>query len=174
MRIYLVGYMGCGKSTLGLNLAKSLGLSFIDLDKYIEERNCRTVPQLFEELGESGFRNKERQALEEVSQFSDVVIATGGGAPCFFDNMELMNATGITLFMDIDPAILAERLLKSKTDRPLIRGKNREQLVHFITETLQKRVPFYSKAQIRITRPDEAVAIASREIAIIAGQQIKK
>jgi shikimate kinase len=170
MRIYLVGYMGCGKSTLGLNLAKSLGLTFIDLDKFIEERNCKTVPQLFEELGEPGFRKKERQALEEVSQFNDVVIATGGGAPCFFDNMELMNATGITLFMDIDPAILAERLLKSKTDRPLIRGKNQEQLVGFITESLQKRYPFYSKARFRVTNPDKMLQTAIREISIISNQ----
>lgn len=166
--------MGCGKSTLGLNLAKSLHLSFIDLDKFIEERNCRTVPQLFEELGESGFRHKERQALEEVSQFSDVVIATGGGAPCFFNNMDLMNDTGITLFIDIDPAILAERLLKSKTDRPLIRGKNREQLEHFIKETLQKRVPYYSKAHIRITQPDNALAVATSEIDKISNHSIKK
>ncbi len=170
MRIYLVGYMGCGKSTLGLNLAKSLGLTFIDLDKFIEERNCKTVPQLFEELGEPGFRKKERQALEEVSQFSDVVIATGGGAPCFFDNMELMNTTGITLFMDIDPAILAERLLKSKTDRPLIKGKNREQLVGFLKESLQKRTPFYSKAQIRITHPDNMLQNAIREISSISNK----
>jgi shikimate kinase len=170
MRIYLVGYMGCGKSTLGLNLAKSLGLTFIDLDKFIEERNCKTVPQLFEELGEPGFRKKERQALEEVSQFNDVVIATGGGAPCFFDNMELMNATGITLFMDIDPAILAERLLKSKTDRPLIRGKNQEQLVGFITESLQKRYPFYSKARFRVTNPDKMLQTAIREISILPNQ----
>ena len=162
--------MGCGKSTLGLNLAKSLGLTFIDLDKFIEERNCKTVPQLFEELGEPGFRKKERQALEEVSQFNDVVIATGGGAPCFFDNMELMNATGITLFMDIDPAILAERLLKSKTDRPLIRGKNQEQLVGFITESLQKRYPFYSKARFRVTNPDKMLQTAIREISIISNQ----
>ena len=170
MRIYLVGYMGCGKSTLGLNLAKSLGLTFIDLDKFIEERNCKTVPQLFEELGEPGFRKKERQALEEVSQFSDVVIATGGGAPCFFDNMELMNTTGITLFMDIDPAILAERLLKSKTDRPLIKGKNREQLVGFLKESLQKRTPFYSKAQIRIANPDNMLQNAIREISSISNK----
>ncbi len=170
MRIYLVGYMGCGKSTLGLNLAKSLGLTFIDLDKFIEERNCKTVPQLFEELGEPGFRKKERQALEEVSQFSDVVIATGGGAPCFFDNMELMNTTGITLFMDIDPAILAERLLKSKTDRPLIKGKNREQLVGFLKESLQKRTPFYSKAQIRITHPDNMLQNAIRKISSISNK----
>lgn len=162
--------MGCGKSTLGLNLAKSLGLTFIDLDKFIEERNCKTVPQLFEELGEPGFRKKERQALEEVSQFNDVVIATGGGAPCFFDNMELMNATGITLFMDIDPAILAERLLKSKTDRPLIRGKNQEQLVGFITESLQKRYPFYSKARFRVTNPDKMLQTAIREISILPNQ----
>jgi shikimate kinase len=84
MRIYLVGYMGSGKSTLGRRLAGHAGLHFIDLDKYIEERNCRTVPQIFALEGEESFRKKERKALEEVSEFDNVVVATGGGAPCFW------------------------------------------------------------------------------------------
>jgi shikimate kinase len=83
-------------------------------------------------LGEEGFRMRERKALEEVSEFTDVVVATGGGAPCFFDNMELMNRTGITIFLDIETSVLAERLLNSKTDRPLIRGKMKNELTDFI------------------------------------------
>lgn len=158
MRIYLVGYMGCGKSTLGRKLAACAGLHYIDLDKYIEERNCRTVPLIFAEDGEAGFREKERKALEEVSQFTDVVIATGGGAPAFSDNMELMNRTGITLFLDIEPAVLLQRLLSSKTERPLIRGKSKEELEAFIQENLAKRRPFYAQAKMTITRPDAGVA----------------
>jgi len=154
MRVYLIGYMGCGKSRLGRFLSEHMGLQFIDMDDYIEERNYKTVPQLFADYGEDGFRERERKALEELSEFTDVVIATGGGAPCFFDNIDLMNKTGKTVFLNIDPAILADRLMNSKTERPLIKGKSREELVAFIDETLKKRKQFYSQAQFEITEPD--------------------
>ena len=156
--------MGSGKSTLGNILAREMGLTFIDLDKYIEERNCKTVPQLFTEFGEPGFREKERKALEEISEFTDVIIATGGGAPCFYDNMELMNRTGITVFLDIHPSVLAERLLKSKTERPLIQGKSRTELIRFIDESLKKRMPFYSKAVIRMEKTQDMAAKLSEKI----------
>lgn len=154
MRIYLIGYMGCGKSTLGKKLAKRLNVQFIDMDDYLEARNYKTIPQIFAEEGEDAFRIKERKALEELVEFTDVVIATGGGAPCFFDNMDLMNRTGKTLFLNMAPSILASRLLQSKTDRPLIRGKSKAELIDFIDETLKKRRPFYEKAHYQITNPD--------------------
>ncbi len=154
MRIYLIGYMGCGKSTLGRKLSEHLGLQFVDMDHYIEERNCKTIPQIFSEEGEAEFRKKERKALEELSEFTDIVIATGGGAPCFFDNIELMNKTGKTIYLNIDPKILADRLLKSKTERPLIKGKSRDELVAFIDDTLKKRNEFYLQAAYQITEPD--------------------
>jgi shikimate kinase len=146
--------MGCGKSTLGRKLAKHAGLQFIDMDHYIEKRNYKTVPQIFAEEGETEFRKKERNALEELSEFSNVVIATGGGAPCFFDNVDLMNRTGKTIYLNIDPKILADRLIKSKTERPLIKGKSEEELVEFIDETLRKRNEFYMQAHYQITQPD--------------------
>ncbi|MDX1283623.1 MAG: shikimate kinase [Draconibacterium sp.] len=154
MRIYLIGYMGCGKSTLGRKLAKHLDLQFIDMDHYIEERNYKTIPQIFAEEGEDEFRKKERKALEELSEFTDIVIATGGGAPCFFDNIDLMNNTGKTVYLNIHPKILADRLLKSKTERPLIKGKSKEELITFIDETLKKRNTFYTQAKYQITQPD--------------------
>lgn len=154
MRIYLVGYMGSGKTTLGKLLAREAGMHFIDLDKYIEERNCRSVAQLFEQEGEESFRMKERKSIEEVSEFDDVVVATGGGAPCFFDNMEIMNRTGITLFLDMDPLLLARRLSVSRTIRPLISQKSKQDLPAFIAEKLMERRPFYEKAKFRIDDPD--------------------
>jgi shikimate kinase len=154
MRIYLIGYMGCGKSTLGRRLSEFLGLQFVDMDHYIEMRNLKTIPQIFAEEGEKEFRLKERKALDELSEFTDTVIATGGGAPCFFDNIDLMNKTGKTIYLNIDPSILAERLLKSKTERPLIKGKSKEQLVAFIDETLKKRNQYYKQAAIEINQPD--------------------
>ena len=150
MRIYLVGYMGCGKSTIGWKLADLLSLNFIDLDKYIEERYFKTIPVIFEEEGENGFRDKERLTLTEVSQFEDVVVGTGGGTPCFFDNMDLMNQTGITVYISPDIDTLANRILKSKNERPLIAGKSREELLAFIDDALKKRSPFYEKAKIII------------------------
>ena len=150
MRIYLVGYMGCGKSTIGRKLADLLSLNFIDLDKYIEERYFKTIPIIFEEEGENGFRDKERHTLTEVSQFEDVVVGTGGGTPCFFDNMEVMNQSGITIYISPDIDTLANRILKSKTERPLISGKSREELLTFIDDALKKRSPFYEKAKIII------------------------
>lgn len=143
--------MGCGKSTMGRKLSEYLDLQFVDMDHYIEERNCKTIPQIFAEDGEAEFRKKERKALEELSEFTDTVIATGGGAPCFFDNIDLMNSTGKTIYLNIDPRELADRLLASKTERPLIKGKSRVELVAFIDETLKKRHEFYSQAQYQIT-----------------------
>jgi len=150
MRIYLVGYMGCGKSTIGRKVADIMSFSFIDLDKFIEERNFKSVPAIFAEEGEAAFREKEKSALLEVSQFEDVVIGTGGGAPCFFENMNFMNANGVTIYIAPETEVLATRLLNSKTDRPLIAGKKRAELIDFINQTLIVRAPFYEKATIII------------------------
>lgn len=139
---------------MGWKLAEHLGVQFVDMDNYIEERNCKSIPQIFAEEGEAEFRKKERRALEELSEFTDLVIATGGGAPCFFDNIDLMNQTGETIFLNMHPKILADRLLNSKTERPLIKGKSREELVAFIDETLEKRKEFYTQAKYQITEPD--------------------
>jgi shikimate kinase len=142
--------MGCGKSTIGRKLAELMGISFIDLDKYIEERYFKSVPAIFAEEGEKGFREKERTALLEVSQFENIVIGTGGGAPCFFDNMEVMNNDGVTVYIAPNTEVLASRLIKSKTERPLIAGKSREELILFIKGALLLRAPFYEKAKVII------------------------
>jgi shikimate kinase len=139
--------MGCGKSTMGRTLAASLNLTFIDLDTFLEERYFRTIPQIFAEEGEDGFRRKERKVLEEVSAFDNVIVATGGGAPCFFDNMELMNNSGFCIFLDVEIESLVKRLIHAKTERPLIKGKSKEELLLFIEGLMQKRRPFYEKAK---------------------------
>jgi len=139
--------MGCGKSTLGHLLASTLELEFIDLDTFLEEKYFRTIPQIFAEEGEAGFRRKEKNVLHEVSAFDDIIVATGGGAPCFFDNMEVMNNSGFCIFLDVDTASLVNRLIHAKTERPIIKGKSPDELYHFIEEMMLKRRPFYEKAR---------------------------
>ena len=146
-RIFLIGYMGAGKTTLGKAFARAMGLTFVDLDWYIEERYHKTVRQIFEERGEDGFRELEKRMLHETGEFEDVVISVGGGTPCFFDNMDYMNSAGETVFLDVDVKVLFRRLKVAKQQRPLLANKTDEELMTFIVEALQKRLPFYSKAK---------------------------
>ena len=148
-RIFLIGYMGAGKTTLGRALAKELNIQFIDLDSYIEERLCKSVSQIFVEKGEAGFRDIERRMLHEAGEFENVIISTGGGTPCFFDNIEYMNEQGTTVFLDVPVERLFIRLSIARKKRPLIMEKNDEELRNFITEQLTKRLPHYSKAKQR-------------------------
>lgn len=147
IRIFLTGYMGAGKTTLGKALAQKLHVSFIDLDWYIEERFHQSVGELFKERGEAGFRELEKNMLHEVADFEDVVISTGGGAPCFFDNMDFMNRMGQTVFLNAHPDVLFNRLRIAKQQRPILQGKEDDELRAFIVEALEKRAHFYNQAQ---------------------------
>ena len=146
-RIFLIGYMGAGKTTLGKAFARAMELTFIDLDWYIEERFHKTIRELFTERGEDAFRDLERRMLHEVGDFEDVVISVGGGTPCFFDNVDYMNSVGETVFLDVDIRVLFRRLKIAKQQRPLLDGKSDEELVQFIQEALQNRLPFYTRAK---------------------------
>ena len=147
IRIFLIGYMGAGKTTLGKAFARAMGLTFVDLDWYIEERFHKTVSQIFTERGEEGFRELEKRMLHEASDFENVVISVGGGTPCFFDNMEYMNQLGETVFLDVDNKVLFRRLKVAKHQRPLLANKTDEELMTFIQEALEKRLPHYTKAK---------------------------
>ena len=146
-RIILIGYMGAGKTTIGKVLAREMGLKFYDLDNYIEDRFRQNIPDIFAEKGEEGFREIERKMLHEVAEFENVVLSCGGGTPCFFDNIDYMNTRGETIFLDAAPAVLKEHLHMGKTVRPLIQGKTDEELMAYIEESLQKRLPYYQKAK---------------------------
>ena len=147
IRIFLIGYMGAGKTTLGKAFARAMGLTFVDLDWYIEERFHKTVSQIFTERGEEGFRELEKRMLHEASDFENVVISVGGGTPCFFDNMEYVNQVGETVFLDVDNKVLFRRLKVAKHQRPLLANKTDEELMTFIQEALEKRLPYYTKAK---------------------------
>lgn len=148
-RIFLTGYMGAGKTTLGKAYAQKTGLEFIDLDWYIESRFHRTISQLFAEQGEEKFRQIERRMLHEVGDFEDVIISTGGGTPCFFDNMEYMNRQGQTVLLDVSVEVLFSRLRVATQKRPILQGKSDEELKGFIASALQQRMPFYAQARYR-------------------------
>ncbi|MCI5451182.1 shikimate kinase [bacterium] len=146
-RIILVGYMGSGKTTVGRQLALSLGLSFYDLDWYIEMRFRRTIEQIFKEKGEEGFRTIEFNMLREVAEFEDIVLSCGGGTPCFGDNMDYINSKGETIYLQAAPEVLAAHLRMGKVVRPLIQGKNDEELLQYIRQSLAEREPYYLQAK---------------------------
>jgi len=145
-RIILIGYMGAGKTTIGKILAKELGVPFYDLDWYIETRMRKRVKQIFDERGEEGFRIIERNLLHEVAEFEDVVIACGGGTPCFFDNMDYMIGQGDVVYLRGTPDVLFRHLKMGKGVRPLLLGKSDEELLEYIKENVEKREEFYMKA----------------------------
>ena len=147
IRIILIGYMGAGKTTIGKALAKELNVPFYDLDWYITSRMRKTIAQIFEERGEEGFREIEKNMLHEVAEFEDVIISCGGGTPCFFDNIDYMNQQAPVVYLKVEPETLYMHLKMSKHDRPLLRGKSQEELITFIREQLELREPFYTKAR---------------------------
>jgi len=146
-RIILIGYMGAGKTTIGRALAKELDVPFYDLDWYIESRRHKTVAQIFAEEGEEAFRRIEHNMLHEVAEFEDVVISCGGGTPCFFDNMEYMNAQGQVVYLKAEPQVLIDHLRMGRTERPLLKGKSPEELEEFIKEQVRARESYYNQAR---------------------------
>ena len=140
--------MGSGKSTLGLRLAQKAGLSFIDLDHYIETRFRKTINEIFTEKGEDEFRLIERNMLREIGEFEDIIIATGGGAPCFFDNIDFMNKQGVCIYLKTSPEALFRRLKQARANRPLLREKSDTELLEFIKENLARRKEKYEQSSI--------------------------
>ena len=149
-RIILIGYMGAGKTTIGRALAKELGLSFYDLDWYIENRRHKKVAQIFAEQGEEGFRQIEHNMLHEVAEFEDIILSCGGGTPCFFDNIDYMNSQAQVVYLRCEPEVLHRHLLMGKVERPLLKGKSPDELIGFIRGQLATREPYYNKAQYQL------------------------
>lgn len=151
MIVYLVGITGAGKSTFGEKFAQVLEYDFVDLDIYIEKKAGKTIAQIFDLQGEIGFRQLEKEALHEVSKLENTLVATGGGTPCFFDNMDFMNETGHTVFLNIHPEIVAERLAKSNnTHRPMLAGKSKDEILQFVRQKLDERIDFYEQATMEV------------------------
>lgn len=145
-KIFLLGMMGTGKTYWSQRLSKMTGLDWIDLDQEIEKITSLSIKEIFSSQGEPYFREKEREALHMLSGYPRLIIATGGGTPCFYDNMEWMNNHGITIWIDEDVDTLVGRLQKEKAHRPLIRHLSDEGLHDFLDEKLRQRAPYYGRA----------------------------
>lgn len=150
-RIYLTGFMGSGKSTLGKKLSSRLGYSFFDTDHLFERRFQRGIGDFINTRGESAFRKAEQEILRGTFSLQQAVISTGGGLPCYFDNMDQINRHGLSIYIYLPPSALYSRLSRSKYQRPLISGLTGEQLLTYITRELDSREAIYRLAHIRVS-----------------------
>jgi len=148
--IYIVGYMGVGKSTVAKAYGNRNNLTANDLDIIIERKEQCTIREIFEKYGESVFRKIEHEALLESFQFKNQIIATGGGTPMYFNNMELMLQNGIVIYLYLNMGVLYHRLKERKAHRPLIAKVADEDLRSFINNHLNERIPIYEKAHFEI------------------------
>lgn len=146
--IFIIGYMGAGKSTLGRKLAHLLGRQFVDTDFFIENRFRCSIADMFVKEGEEKFRRREKFVLEELLSLPNAVIATGGGVPCFYDNMTLMNEAGMTIYLRHTVEHLTERLELCKRSRPSVRHLSGEQLLAHVATAMQSRSSFYEQAKM--------------------------
>lgn len=154
-RVILVGFMGSGKTTLGKKVANRMNVPFIDSDSEIENHFGKSVGELFAEFGESHFREIEREYIDALDLRDEFVLATGGGMPCFSDNMLRLNQTGTTFYLERSPKELAHRLANAKKQRPLIAGLEKDELLGFIENKLQEREEYYRKANVLLARNEQ-------------------
>ncbi|TVR43079.1 MAG: shikimate kinase [Bacteroidia bacterium] len=163
MRIFLVGFMGCGKSSLGKRLAKKLNYSFLDLDCRLEELIGMTVSDAFDTHGEEHFRQMEKKVLHETFGLRNTIIATGGGTPCYFDNMEQMKNNGVTVYLKMSPLSLSYRLRYASSNRPLVKDLTGSDLEQFVDQKLREREPVYAQSHVIIkgesAKPDQIISL---------------
>ncbi len=154
MRIFLIGFMGSGKSSIGRKLASHMKVEFFDTDKLLEQKTGVRIADYFARYGEQSFREEEKEILQKGWYPEDCVIATGGGAPCYADNMEWMSKHGKVIYLSLPAKALASRLENSNTDRPLINNLQGDALVDFISAKLTEREEFYNKAGFIVSGTD--------------------
>jgi len=151
MLIFLVGFMGSGKSYVCKHVTSLTGVAGVDMDHDIQDKVGMSIPEIFAIQGEDAFREEERKFLESLDANQDMMIATGGGAPCFGDNMELMIRKGIVIFLDRPRKEILERLIKGKHKRPLLADLSEVEIGNFYDKRMIERKTFYNKAQFRFS-----------------------
>ncbi|MCR4660208.1 MAG: shikimate kinase [Bacteroidales bacterium] len=162
MRVFLVGYMYSGKSTLGRRLAAAMGYRFVDIDDAFEERYRVNIPLFFKKYDETAFRTLEAALLRDVAAADDIVISTGGGTPCYNANMDFMLANGRVVFLDMPAPAILSRMATSKKPRPLLQDKHGDELRNYVTQQLAERMPTYQRAHITVSAINaNATAIAA-------------
>ncbi len=153
-KIFLIGFMGSGKTYWGKKWAQQHGLDFYDLDELIEEEHKKTIATIFEKEGEDFFRQVESVSLKKLADKDKCIIACGGGTACYNDNIQWMNENGLTVYLQASPQYIYERVLEEKEKRPLIKKVSRAELLFFIEQKLKEREPFYNQAKIILPVPD--------------------
>jgi shikimate kinase len=147
MNVYLTGFMGCGKTTLGKKLARKMNYTFFDLDSLIIKKLGKSIKEIFDQEGEEYFRKMEKEVLTETLNLKNAVIATGGGTPCFFDNILMINSNAISVYLEMDSKSLFHRL-KDTSERPLLMNMDENELIDFISKKLKEREKFYLQSKL--------------------------
>ena len=153
-KIYIVGYMGAGKTTAAKRLANRLGWEVADTDALFEEKYKISVCDFFNKYDEPLYRKLESEVLKETENLENVVVSTGGGTACYFDNIDWMNQHGLTVFLRISEKAVVNRLLHAKRKRPLAEGKSETELTAFVNQHYSSRLPFYEQAKITVKAED--------------------
>ena len=152
--LYLLGFMGSGKSFVGKQIAEKIGWKFCDLDELIESKAQCSIAEIFDDHGEEYFRIMEHECLKELLLTEQTVVALGGGTPCFHNNMALLNKNGLTFFLDVPVDVLSDRLISETDKRPLLKGKTGTELTSFIEKKLKQRMAYYRKAHYIVSDTD--------------------
>lgn len=147
-RIFLAGFMGSGKTYWGKKWADASGFQFVDVDEIVEQEQGKTIANIFAQDGEEHFRNLETNVLRRLNNRNNIIVATGGGTPCFNDNISWMNENGTSVYLQSSAENILKRLISEKEKRPLIKNLQDEELLFYITEKIKEREPFYKQAEI--------------------------
>ncbi len=156
--------MAAGKTTVGRKLAAELGYRFLDLDDFFEERYKIDIQTFFGKYGEKLFRSLEHERLMKTFDMKEVVVATGGGTPCYLDSMEEINKNGTSVYLEMTPKAIASRLETAARKRPLVEGKSGEDLIRYIQEKMEERIPYYKKAQLIINGLDTNIPELAKQL----------